>query len=122
MSYRQSLEAAGARVLAFEYFGDWQGSWIALADYNGEQIWIQGSFGSCTHCDAFEAEFGLTDIDEQSEDYNLRLADFGRSYLESPIQFDNLLRRYLADSEWDFEAQDIVFWIRETAQTYGVAA
>jgi hypothetical protein len=121
MSYRQSLEAAGARIIAFEHFGDWQGSWVALVEYQGETGWVHGWFGSCTECDAFQSEFGFDD-DFKSEYERERLASFGRTYLEGLMPIDNLLRHYLADSEWDTEAADVVFWIRETAQTYGVAA
>ena len=33
MSYQEALEAVGARVIAFQEFGDWQGTWIALVEY-----------------------------------------------------------------------------------------
>lgn len=121
MSYKHSLEAAGARVIAFEHFGDWQGSWIALVEYRGETGWVQGAFGSCTACDAFQGEFGWDD-DFESEYGRERLASFGRTYLEGLMPIERVLSRYLAESEWDTEAADVVFWIRETAQTYGVAA
>jgi len=32
-SYKESLEAAGAEVLAFESFGSYQGDWVALVWY-----------------------------------------------------------------------------------------
>ena len=119
MSYQQSLEAAGARVIAFESFGDWQGSWIALVEYQGERGWVQGSFGSCDHCDAFQSEFGFDYLEDwQCEDMQTRLANFGRTYLEGMQTMEQVLRRYYADSEWDSDAANVVFWIRETEQTY----
>ena len=78
MSYRDSLEAAGARVIAFEHFGDWQGSWVALVELpTGERGWVQGAFGSCDYCDAFQAQFDW-DSDFACEDVQQRLAQFGR--------------------------------------------
>jgi len=81
MSYRESLVSAGARVLAFEHFGDWQGSWVALVEYQGQRGWVQGSFGSCDYCDAFQSEFDW-DSDFACEDVQDRLAQFGRNYLD----------------------------------------
>ena len=67
MSYNEALEAAGAKVLEFATFGSWQGEWVALVEYKSEVGWVQGSFGSCSHCDSFEAEFGWHD--EEEDDY-----------------------------------------------------
>ena len=116
MSYQQALEAAGAKVLAFQEFGDWQGSWVAFVEYNGERGWIHGWFGSCDHCDAFQAEFGWGA--EEQEDYEQHLKDFGMVYVRAMMTTDKVLRYFLADSEWDSEAENAVFWIRETEQTY----
>jgi len=52
MSYQDALMAAGANVIAFQEFGDWQGSWVALVEYKSERGWVRGSFGSCSECDA----------------------------------------------------------------------
>ena len=60
MSYQEALEAAGATVHAFEFFGSYQGDWWAKVTYNGETGWVHGSYGSCSGCDAFEAEFGFS--------------------------------------------------------------
>ena len=103
------LEKAGANVLDFEEFGSYQGEWLAFVEYKGEKGIVQGSYGSCSGCDAFEAEFMYEDKPEKGngkfykngktwdedsecteEEYNealkvyeQRLIDFGKSYLES---------------------------------------
>ena len=115
--YQQSLVAAGARVLAFEQFGDWQGSWVALVEYQGQRGWVQGAFGSCDYCDAFQAQFDW-DSDFACEDVQSRLAQFGRSYLDDMLTTEQVLRQYDADSSWDEESESVAFWIRETEQTY----
>jgi len=61
MGYSESLEAAGAKVIAYEQFGSYQGDWGAYVELNGNKYIITGSYGSCSGCDAFEAEFGYTD-------------------------------------------------------------
>lgn len=78
MSYQSALEAAGAEVIQFEYFGSYQGDWLALVRVDGALGVVEGWYGSCSYCDAFESEFGYS---ESGEDYQERLADFGRGYL-----------------------------------------
>jgi len=122
MSYQNALVAAGANVIAFESFGDWQGSWVALVEYRGERGWVQGSFGSCDHCDAFEAECGWG-FDEQYEteaQYQARLASFGETYLGGLQTTEQILAEHQANVQWDEDADNIVFWVRETEQTYRV--
>ena len=122
MSYQDALTAAGANVIAFESFGDWQGSWVALVEYRGARGWVQGSFGSCDHCDAFEAEFGWG-FDEENEtevQYQARLASFGETYLGGLQTTEQVLAEHAPNANWDDEADNIVFWVRETEQTYRV--
>ena len=115
--YQQSLEAAGARVLAFEHFGDWQGSWVALVEYQGQRGWVQGAFGSCDYCDAFQAEFDW-DSDFACEDVQSRLAQFGRNYLDDLQTTEQVLSHYDPHADWDEESADAAAWVRETEQTY----
>ena len=117
MSYQESLEAAGARVLAFSHFGDWQGSWVALVEYQGQRGWVQGAFGSCDYCDAFQSEFSW-DSDFTCEDVQDRLAQFGRTYLDDLQTTEQILRQYDADADWDEDSEAAAFWVRETEQTY----
>ena len=118
MSYRESLEAAGAKVLEFSTFGSWQGEWVALVEYNGEVGWVQGSFGSCSHCDAFEAEFGYEDC--YDENYDKRLADFGKSYLDGLMTTELTAKYFDQAAEWDTDSAGAAEWIRATGLSYQV--
>jgi hypothetical protein len=118
--YENALKAAGAKIFAFEAFGDWQGSWLAYVVYRGERGWVRGYFGSCDHCDAFEAEFGYDHDAENEKDYPKRLANFGRTYLDALETTEQVLAHYEESKDWDLESQDVIFWIRETEQTYRV--
>jgi hypothetical protein len=132
MSYQQALEAAGAKILAFEEFGDYQGDWFSLVEYKGEVGWVSGSYGSCSGCDAFEAEFGWTDDEcdthkykgHQPEcencvaakaDYATRLADFGRVYLDGLMAQAMAEKVASADVEWDSEGERKLAFVRASA-------
>ena len=117
MSYQQSLEAAGARVLDFAHFGDWQGSWVALVEYQGQRGWVQGSFGSCDYCDAFQAEFDW-DSDFACEDTQVQLANFGRVYLDDLQTTEQVLAYFAESADWDSDSESALYWIRETEQIY----
>ena len=100
MSYLAALEAAGAHVEAFVEFGSYQGEWVAKI---GHDRYIIGSYGSCSGCDTFEAEFGW-DGDEK-DDYQQRLADFGKTYLDGePYTKEQALKVLLSD--WVDEANN----------------
>jgi hypothetical protein len=129
MSYSQALEAAGAKVIEYEEFGSYQGTWMALVELNGERVIIEGSYGSCSGCDAYEAEFGYSsgkpsieegkfyksgrtwdDEDECTEEeynlsmvaYNKKLAEFGASYLLNPCDKEIIQTRLnnLLQDDW----------------------
>lgn len=117
MSYQQSLEAAGARVLSFAQFGDWQGSWLALVEYQGQRGWVRGAFGSCDYCDAFQAEFSW-DSEFTCEDTQVQLANFGRVYLDDLQTTEQILAYFAESADWDSDSEDALYWIRETEQTY----
>ena len=113
MSYEEAMTAAGANVLRFEQFGSYQGDWFALVQYNSETGWVHGSYGSCSGCDAFEGEFGWSD--HERADYQERLADFGRGYLDGLLTQEQALaeaRRYI---EWDSDAADMVAFLEAHA-------
>jgi hypothetical protein len=106
MSYQRALEAAGARILRFQYFGSYQGDWFALVEYNNKKQVIHGYFGSCTICDAFQAEFGYEDEDEE------KLKEFGQGYLEHPIDLEDYIEKFTLQSEWDMDALEIVDFLK----------
>lgn len=112
MSYAKSIEAAGAKVLDYEQFGSYQGDWWALVEYNGRKGFVGGSYGSCSGCDAFEAEFSWND--EDRPDYQDRLRDFGKSYLDPLYSYEEALKSASENISWDHEATEMVNWIKST--------
>ena len=109
MSYQEALEAAGARVEAFASFGSYQGDWVAKI---GHDRYIMGAYGSCSGCDAFEAEFGWGGDEEG--DYQQRLADFGRTYLDGQPYTKDEAMSQLINSDWIDESHDeIRAWFAE---------
>jgi hypothetical protein len=136
MSYEKALEAAGATIHQFKDFGSYQGEWFALVTYNGDTGWIQGSFGSCSHCDAFEGEFGWDEhewCDQHSYDpqadcigcqkakakYQIKLANFGKGYLDGLQQGTAILASLDKQSEWDSESHEAAAWIRGLGSAAG---
>jgi len=71
VSYELAMERAGAEVLLYKEFGSYQGDWLAKVIYEGKQMWINGSYGSCSGCDSFQAEFDNCshDCDGNGGDY-----------------------------------------------------
>lgn len=133
MSYCQALEAAGAEVLEFKEFGSYQGNWWAKVTYGGETGWIEGSYGSCSGCDAFESEFGYgtdscaehrwvyddkitsscADCADEKQKFEARLADFGKVYLGTMFTHDEALTEAGRYADWDSEAEEMLAWITE---------
>lgn len=108
--YASSLWASGVKVLAFEAFGSYQGDWWAKVQFpNGEIYFVNGSYGSCSGCDSFQAEFDYSD--NEQPDYLHRLKEFGRDYLTDCRTFDQALEEASKDLEWDTDAQTMVDWI-----------
>lgn len=125
--YREALEAAGATVEAFNEFGSYQGDWWAKTSKG----WIHGEYGSCSGCDAFEAEFGSRDegcdehaYDSQSDcaDCQLKLSTrqdrliaFGRGYLDNPLTQEEAEKAAAQNIEWDLDATEMVEWLKAHA-------
>ena len=130
MSYKQALEAAGAKVNAFKGFGSYQGEWYALVDVGGRIGWIRGYYGSCSGCDAFEAEFGFEFSGEfidgayvhiederhpRHDEYAARLTKFGSDYLDQIMTQEEAEAEAGRNSDWDLESGDAVAWIASHA-------
>ena len=134
MGYSTAMEAAGATVLQYESFGSYQGDWFALVVYGGKTFWVHGSYGSCSGCDAFCAEFDFggddnvceahrydkhgdcQDCADCSQDYQRRLADFGRSYLTGGEMTQAEAEKSAAKNlEWDSDAQEMVDFVKAHA-------
>lgn len=129
MSYEQALDAAGADIHAFQQFGSYQGEWWAKVTHNGGTGWINGSYGSCSGCDAFEAEFGYDDLpkigekfwkgDEYIEaeesdvaEYMKRLVNFGEVYLGTILSQEQAESEASRNLSWDSEARLMFDFIR----------
>lgn len=139
MGYQLALEKAGAKVLDFQEFGSYQGTWLAFVEYNGEKGIVEGSYGSCSSCDAFQAEFnycGTPEIsdgkfyksgrtwdedDECTEEeykaaleaYDQRLVEFGKQYLEplyDKAHYELMLSKLETDNWFDFETKEYCEW------------
>lgn len=134
MSYSDAMEAAGAEVLVYKEFGSYQGEWYAKVRFDGNIMWVNGSYGSCTGCDSFQAEFGYSEdgtcsehryeyptpeacpnCDEAKFQYKERLASFGLSYLQSGDMTDSEAIKNATRYSWDNEASEMEQFIRENA-------
>lgn len=114
MSYSEAMEAAGAEVLEYESFGSYQGDWWALVRYQGQVGWVSGDFGSCSGCDAFDAEFSWGEADPD------KLAAFGRGYLDALLTPDDAVTQASRHIKWDHEAESMVEWIKASCVKHGL--
>lgn len=120
MSYQECLEKAGATIIAFQQFGSYQGEWwakVVLPD--GRCGWINGAYGSCSGCDAFESEIGCGEWDEDAMEYkpipDERLADFGSRYLDVLMSQSEAIEKASENASWDTNADEMVAFVRENA-------
>lgn len=108
--YASALAATGVVVLDFEEFGSYQGDWWSEVKFpNGEVYYVNGSYGSCSGCDSFEAEFGWDDGDKP--DYLHRLKEFGLDYLTDCMTLDQAIDQAGRNLSWDMDAQEMVNWL-----------
>lgn len=126
------MKSAGAKVLEFETFGDYQGTWLAKVKYEGKEGWVAGSFGSCSGCDAFQAEFGsdyhdclgdeyhspfsendFRDNCETCQDLKKRLIAFGKDYLDNIQSKKILIAKYKEQAEWDLGADKLIEFLNK---------
>lgn len=107
MGYREALEAAGAKVEAFEEFGSYQGDWIAKVEINGKRGWVHDYYGSCSGCDAFEAEFSY-----RNEETPEKLAAFGKTYLDDLKTDDEILVIAGKHSAYSVEDVAMLKWVK----------
>ena len=101
---------------------------------------ITGSYGSCSGCDAFEAEFGYsadgctdheyspeegcTACQAKADEYQTKLVEFGKSYLNSFATYEEVLTEYTnrRDSENYFpeEDQEVLDWLKSFTLTHAL--
>lgn len=133
MSYQKAMEFAGAKVLIFKEFGSYQGEWWAKVEYKGKAGWVNGSYGSCSGCDAFQGEFdtddsthehgeytyynpmehGFKDGCEKCEDFKNRLLAFGENYLDNILTQNEAEKKASENLDWDDEAEEMVQFIKD---------
>lgn len=109
-SYPKALAAAGATIIAYDSFGSYQGDWLAKIEYNGVTGWVHGYYGSCSGCDAFEAEFGCL-----SAETTENLAEFGRKYLDDIMTHDAAIATARKNIEWDSDAEEMLKFVEANA-------
>lgn len=133
MGYRETMELAGAVVYIFEEFGSYQGEWWAKVNYNDKIGWVNGSYGSCSGCDSFEAEFGYKlhkheDNDcvtyysfpeeykencPHCQDLMKRMKEFGEEYLDNIMTQEEAEKYASKYIEWDLEAQEMLRFLQD---------
>ena len=124
MGYEEALKEAGADVVSFKAFGGWQGDWWAHVYWKGDEGYIHGWYGSCSGCDAFQAEFGCIECDSAWDEnhnkeeciycksYKRKLKDFGKGYLENSFYLkDEAIKLASKDINWDPGAEEAILWI-----------
>jgi hypothetical protein len=152
MGYSEALEAAGAKIIAFQEFGSYQGNWFAFVElalpwrhsksefgsyqgdwfafveYQGKRGWVQGSYGSCSGCDAFQSEFDYgsngcrehwykteddcNDCKLALADYDKRLTEFGASYLDYIQSQDEAEANAAKNIDWDIDAAEELAFVK----------
>jgi len=135
----KALEAADAKVLAFGNFGSCQGDWWAKVEYEGRVAWAHGAFGSCSGCDAFQAEFDCyemmdccaSDNRHWTHDptcaacvaakaaYDVKFAEFGKGYLGDLFTQEQAETEAGRNSGWDYESKEMVAWLKAHAIVVG---
>lgn len=135
MGYQFALEKAGAQVLDYRQFGDWQGEWAAIVRWNDKLGVVTGAYGSCSYCDSYQGQFddwgtyeteetcyvdfnevSFEEYQKEMEEKSKRLAEFGRSYLvvvQDLADIDNQLK-HLDTGDWfGSERLEILNWSKD---------
>jgi len=65
-NYTIVAQAKGQEVVKYETFGSYQGEWLMISKDKENYYIYRDSYGSCSGCDSYEAEFGWNeDITEE---------------------------------------------------------
>lgn len=142
MGYKEAIEAAGAKVVAFKEFGSYQGTFFARIEKDGETLFVEGSYGSCSGCDSYQAEFdysfnrengkhlhngketdyyspdysGFIDGCEACQRFKTKLAAFGQSYVDSATPLDPILTQYRNKVAKEYawaDDKEILLWLEQ---------
>lgn len=103
--YIRAIRAAGYEVIDYEEFGSYQGDLLVFVRKNGKHGFILESYGSCSGCDAFQAEV-RNDTPEEIKEFSIRYEDTMQSY-------DQALAYAKKHEQWDAEAKEMISWIQK---------
>lgn len=128
MGYESCLEAAGATVHDFIQIGDYQGTWYAFLTFKGVTGFVSGSYGSCSGCDAYDAECEShwNDGEENREENKNWKAKFGLGYLdniEAPGRFVRDVQENCESAYSDYrraEYNELLEWVTKVTNKAGV--
>ena len=113
MGYIEALRAAGAEVICYQHFGDYQGSIWTKIRYQGEVGWVRIHYGSCSYCDNWQRfaceDYHFDDIPEE------KVAEFGRSYLDHIMPQEEAETAASENLDWDLEAGEVLDFIKDNA-------
>lgn len=122
--YEDILEDVCDKVYGYKEFGSYQGDWLAYVRYKGKDVWIKGSYGSCSGCDWFQAvekypwewdyEGNEVEYLKRVEAESVRLRDlFVNEYLEEDMLFTagQLYEKLKEDRGWDWDADKMLAYI-----------
>lgn len=109
--YEWALIAAGAEVLVFNAFGSYQGDWLAKVNYQGQIGWIHDYYGSCSVCDAFEADLGYDYGDAGYKEE--KVISFAKRYLDEIGSYEEVFEDISKNSSWDMEAQKMMNFMKD---------
>lgn len=107
------------KVYCFQMFGDCQGTALAKVKYKGKDIWISIYFGSCSGCDPLQRYIESNSLPSTREDLGKRqlnnlLKWFKKCCIEDEeTPYEELLKRFKEDSEWDMEAEKALKFLEE---------
>lgn len=94
----------GVTEVEAKYYGSYQGEFLCRIVYNGEILYIHDWYGSCSGCDAFEAEFAWS-----SSKTKKNLINFAKSYIGAALPKEKMIK-YLEHEldEWDTEKREML--------------
>ena len=119
MSYTDAITAVGIEILAYQSFGDWQGTYVYHVSYNGQTGWLFVSYGSCSGCDSWESyrnSLGGYDYECTLQD----LVDFGRPYINRIMSAQEALKNAGQDVDWDLEQEPMLNFVKSRINTVPV--
>ena len=102
MSYISALEAAGAKVIRYEYFSSYQGTILAEVEYEGKHGYVEIINVDLDDCKAYR---GVAYTEQE-------IVSFGRKFLEEYFESaERLIEQTSPQLEWSYDAGDKIKWV-----------